>query len=396
MRGSMHEVGEGHWRLRVFAGRENGKARHISRYFRGTKRQAQGALAKLVTEVEEQQVSSAGAGKLGELLDRWLDYITPNRAAYTIDEYHRLISKTIKPALGNVRLDRLSARQLDAFYRSLQEKGLSGSSIHQHHSILHASLRRAVKWGLIAANPADRATAPRPARSTATAPEVAEVQKLIAEAEADGDYVLATAIALGAVTGARRGELCALRWSDVDSGRRVLTVSRSLTVLAAKATEGPTKTHQRRDIAIDPALASLLAARRGQQESNAGLAGVELVDDAYVLSRSSDGSAPCLPDGLSLAYARLAKRIGIVTHFHELRHFSATTAIAQGVDVRTVAGRLGHADPSLTLRVYAHALEARDRQLADILGSTVLGPVDHGPKPDEADPPPPAELEGTG
>jgi integrase len=62
------------------------------------------------------------------------------------------------------------------------------------------------------------------------------------------------------------------------------------------------------------------------------------------LSRASDGSAPCLPEGLSLAYARLAKRLGIVTHFCELRHFSATTAIAQGVDVRTVAGRLGHAD----------------------------------------------------
>lgn len=63
--------------------------------------------------------------------------------------------------------------------------------------------------------------------------------------------------------------------------------------------------------------------------------------DPYVLSRSSDGSAPCLPDGLSLAYARLAKRLEIVTHFHELRHFSATTAIAAGSDVRTVAGRLG-------------------------------------------------------
>jgi hypothetical protein len=99
VRGSMHEVGEGHWRLRVFAGRENGKARHISRYFWGTKRQAQGALARLVTEVEQQQVSSA-AGNVGDLLDRWLDYITPNRAAYTIDEYQRLISKTIKPALG--------------------------------------------------------------------------------------------------------------------------------------------------------------------------------------------------------------------------------------------------------------------------------------------------------
>jgi Phage integrase, N-terminal SAM-like domain len=188
--GACDEVGDGHWRLRVFAGRENGKARHISRYFGGTKRQARGALAKLVTEVEQQQIASAGADKVGDLLDRWLDYIIPNRAACTIDEYRRLINKTIKPALGNVRVDRLSPRQLDAFYRSLQQKGLSGSSIHQHRSILHASLGRAVKWGLIAANPADRATAPRPARSTATAPTEGEAQKLIVAAEADGDHAL--------------------------------------------------------------------------------------------------------------------------------------------------------------------------------------------------------------
>lgn len=78
----------------------------------------------------------------------------------------------------------------------------------------------------------------------------------------------------------------------------------------------------------------------------------------------------------------------------KLRHFSATTAIAEGVDVRTVAGRLGHADPSLTLRIYVHALEARDRQLAGILGSAVLGPMYGGSEPDEADPPAPAKVEG--
>ncbi len=396
MRGTLEELGGDRWRLRVFAGREAGKVRHVNHNFRGTKRQAQTALAKLVTEVEQQEITAAGAGQLGELLDRWLEYIGPHRAAYTMDEYRRLVEKTIKPALGKVRLDKLTGRQLDAFYRSLQERGLSGSSIHQHHSILHASLGRAVKWGMLATNPADRATAPRPARSTVTAPAVPDVQKLIAAAEADGDHVLATAIALGAVTGARRGELCALRWSDVDRGRGVVTIARSLTVLAAQASEGPTKTHQRRDIAIDPALSSLLTARRDQQELYASTVGIELVGDPFVLSRSSDGSAPCLPDGLSLAYARLAKRLGIVTHFHELRHFSATTAIAAGCDVRTVAGRLGHADPALTLRVYAHALEARDRELANVLGAVVLGPMNGGAKPDEADPPAAPQLESAG
>jgi hypothetical protein len=81
---------------------------------------------------------------------------------------------------------------------------------------------------------------------------------------------------------------------------------------------------------------------------------------------------------------------------HGLRHFSATTAIAGGADVRTVAGRLGHADASVTLRVYAHALEARDRELATMLGTVVLGPVNGGAQLYKADPPAPTELESAG
>jgi len=93
----------------------------------------------------------------------------------------------------------------------------------------------------------------------------------------------------------------------------------------------------------------------------------------FILSRVADGSVPCLPDGLPAGYKRIATRLGLGSHFHELRHFAATTAIAAGSDVRTVAGRLGHAGPSVNLRVYAHATEARDRDPAGLLGSTVLG-----------------------
>jgi integrase len=395
MKGSLQELGDGHWRLRVFAGREAGKVRQVSRNFKGTKRQAESALAKLVADVERQQVAIGHVGTLAELIERWLDDIAPHRSAYTIREYRRIITNTIRPALGGLRLDKLSGRHLDDFYRKLHQGGLSSSSVHQHHSVIHASLARAVKWGLLPSNPADRATPPRPARSTASAPAVAAVQLLVVEAEKT-DPVLAIAIALAAITGARRGELCGLRWSDVDWSRRTLTIARSLTVVDKQVTEGPTKTHQRRDIAVDEALGAFLARRRAEQERYAEAVGVALLDDPFILSRSADGSEPCLPDGLTHKYQRLAARLGLSTHFHELRHFAATTAIAGGADVRTVAGRLGHADPSVTLRVYAHALEARDRELAGMLGSAVLGPVDRGPKPDEADPPAPAELESAG
>jgi integrase len=228
------------------------------------------------------------------------------------------------------------------------------------------------------------------------APSVEEVQKLISAAETGGDPVLSTAIALAAVTGCRRGELCALRWSDVNWARRVLRVARSLTVIRQQITEGPTKSHGHRNVALDDALGAMLAKRRSDQELYAEQVGIALSNDPFILSRNADGSQPCRPNGLTAAYRRVARSLGLSSHFHELRHFTATTAIASGADVRTVAGRLGHADPSVTLRVYAHALEQRDRDLAALLGNAVLGPVNSRPQLYEADAPTPTELKSAG
>ena len=192
-------------------------------------------------------------------------------------------------------------------------------------------------------------------------------------AAAGGDSVLATAVALAAVTGMRRGELGALRWSDVDLGLAQLRVSRSLTVTPGRLHMGDTKTHQVRDVALDPGTVDLLTERHLDQEKYARTVGLELVQDPYVLSRDADGSQPCLPDGLGRAYWRLTREFGIQTRFHDLRHFSATQLIGAGTDVRTVAGRLGHADASTTLRVYSHVLAERDRAAAEHLGGLVLG-----------------------
>ena len=375
MRGTLTQWGgenSGKWRLRVFAGRDvDGKTVTVSRNFAGSRRQAQSALAKLVADVERDQTKSH-KGTLGELLDAWLVDIEPHRSRYTMREHRRSVEKRIQPALGSMRLDRLNAKHLDEFYRALFDEGLSPASVRRHHSILSAALGRAVKWDWIATNPADKATPPGPTRSNAEAPVVDNVQRLIGAAK-EHDDVLATAIALAATTGARRGELCALRWSDVDRDRRRLRIDKSLTMIDRTATVGPTKTHQRRDISIDATLLELLAARRGRQDEVARALGADLCEDAFILSRSPDGSEPCSPDSLTGGYARLAQRLGIGGYFHQLRHFAATTAVASGADVRTVSSRLGHADPSVTLKVYAHAVEARDRDVASLLGRTVLG-----------------------
>jgi integrase len=396
MKGSLDQLGEDRWRLRVYAGRNAaGKVRQVSRNFAGTKRKAQSALAKLVTEVESGKVAKSHQGSVGDLLDAWVADIEPTRSAFTMREHRRSIEKDIKPEIGNVRLDRLTGKDLDRLYASWLARGLSPGSVRRHHSIISAALGRAVKWGLIPVSPANKATPPGLTRSTVMAPAADLVQHLIAEAEKT-DPVLAAAIAIGAVTGARRGELCALRWSDMDWTRRTLTIARSLTVIDRVATEGPTKTHQRRDIAVDDALGAFLIQRRANQERYGEKVDVALVAYPYVLSRSADGGLPCLPDGLTGGYRRLAQKFGAKGHFHELRYFAATTASSSGFDVGTVAGHLGHGDGSVTLHVYTHVLEARDKELAALLGSTVLGPVNGCFESDQAHYPAARQLESAG
>lgn len=390
MRGSLTEwggPGSGKWKLRVYTGRDSrNRPSYLSRNFTGTRRQAESALSKLVADVERRQANTKHSGSVRDLLTRWLDDIEPTHSPGTMREHRRSIDRNILPAIGSVRLDRLTARHLDDLYLSLLARGLSPASVRRHHAILSAALRRAVKWDWLASNPAERASPPRTIRRATTAPSTEAVQHLVAAAQEE-DSVLAAAIVLAAVTGARRGELCALRWSDVDWTRRTLKISRSLTVIRRKASEGPTKTHQRRDVAIDDALGAFISRRQVEQRAYADTVGVELFTDPYLLSRSADGAIPCLPDGLTHAYSRLATKVGVGGHFHDLRHYAATTSIASGADVRTVAGRLGHADPSTTLRIYAHAVEARDGELAGMLGTAVLGSMNGKAQSDGAQPP---------
>jgi integrase len=373
VKGNLTELGEGHWRLRVFAGRDDtGRIKQVSRNFKGSKRQAESALATLITDIERRQVATKHVGSLGDLFDRWLEATAPDRSLYTVHEYTRMFNRNIKPELGDVKLDRLTAQRVDAFYGKLRGRGLSAASVRRHHALLHAALEQAVRWELLLKNPTDSATQPRSTSSTISLPTNEQVLALIAEAERN-DRSLATAIVLASITGARRGELAALRWSDVDFPGRSLRITRSLTAIKREWSEGSTKTRQARKLSLDDSLATYLSKRHFDQEAYAQLVGTALVKDAFILSPLADGSAPYMPDRLTDNFRNLAKRAGVPAHLHQLRHYSASIAIASGSDVRTVAGRLGHAHASTTLNIYAHVIEARDQQLASLLGRTILG-----------------------
>lgn len=372
MRGTKEERSPGVWRLRVFIGRDpvTGNPKQVTRTFRGTKKQADTALAQFVTEVANGTVPVAASAPLGEFLDRWLEHIRPNRSPTTIKGYRHKIDR-IKAQLGGVRLDRLTAQHLDRTYRVWLDEGLHPSSVHHLHRVLSAALRQAVKWGLLSTPPTARATPPPRRHTPAEIPSPEVVQRLIDKAEERGQPVLAAIVAVAATTGLRRGELAGVRWTDIDLDAGRLYVRQSVkNDVDGGWVVGPTKTHQVRRIALDEFTLSVLRTHRANVERWSSDAGVDVPDDGYAFTLDPSGREPIKPDGLSHSFAALCRAAGVRgVSLHTLRHFSASMLIASGRDVRTIAGRLGHSDATTTLRVYAHMVEGRDQDAADYLGS---------------------------
>lgn len=371
MKGSLIPLGPNHWRLRVYAGSRTagGNPRQASRQFRGTKTQAQTALANFVTEVTSDRDWHEQNATVTDLAERWLGHLA-NRGAtgYTLADYRRKLDKHILPLLGSTRVTRLTAAQLDRAYDQWTQAGLAPATVRKLHNMVGAAFHQAVKWGWVKQSPTDRATPPkfvRAERGSLTNEQVRDLYALAVSEADDPGGLLPTAILLGAFTGARRGELCALRWSDVEWETSTVWVRRSLTVLAkGEWKEGSTKTKRSRGVTFDARAMAELYRRRRYQERRARLMGIELVADPFILSRSVTGADPLLPNGLTHDFRSLADKLELPYHFHSLRHYTATAGLASGSDPVTVAKRLGHADPKLTMGTYGHEVQTQARELA--------------------------------
>jgi integrase len=371
MKGTMTERSPQSWRLRVYRGDDpaTGRPRQVSRTFKGTKKHAQTALAEFVTEVAGGQVPVSGSTALSAFLDQWITYITPSRSPTTIRGYRDKVRR-IDAKLGRIQLSKLTPHTLDRTYREWLDEGLSPTTVHHLHGVISAALNQAVKWG-IAPTAATQRTSPPPLRTRPKKlPTPLMIQQLISAAEEKSQPVLAAAIAIASTTGVRRGELLGLRWGDIDTDRATLHVRRAIKHNdGAGWVIGPPKTHQERTIALDPFTMAVLNEHRARVETWAQDASIPLDPDGYVLTFDPSATEPMKPDSLGQAFGRLCRAENIMeVSLHTLRHFSASALIASGRDVRTVAGRLGHADASTTLRVYAHMVEGRDREAADFLG----------------------------
>jgi integrase len=221
-----------------------GRQRQISRQAKG-KREAERLEGKLRAEVAEGRHRGSAARTVAELLDAWLAWRQASgkpTSPRTVNDYRSLIERKLKPGLGKLRLTQLDTQRLDRFYAELRKTGnarngggaLSESRVRDIHAIMSGALGLAARYGWIAFNPALLARPPAQQSTTRTVPTAQEVRELLAAAAAEPDLELY--LRLAATTGLRPGELCALRWVDLDLEAAEVRVTGNL--VHAKGLEG--------------------------------------------------------------------------------------------------------------------------------------------------------------
>lgn len=398
-RGAIDELPSGALRVRVYAGVDPvTKKRHnlIEVVQPGPKAwaKAEDARDRPVREVAERRNPRTSA-TIDQLLTRYLDQFdgSPN----TLTLYRGYIRNHISPFLGNEKVGRLDAEMLDSFYAELRRcrkhcsgrrvgsdhrttgkhdydercqphvcQPLGASAVRHMHFILSGAFKKAVRWRWVAVSPVAQGEPPTAPRENPDPPTPAEAARIVTEAWRDPNW--GTQIWVAMTTGARRGEVCAIRWPSVilDEGRESVWLRHGIRKNGTGGwVEADLKTHQQRRLALDAETVAALRDHRQRCEERAASLGLELRPDAFVFSDAPDGSTFKIPDSVTQRYDRLAARLGITTTLHKLRHYSATELIIGGVDIRTVAGRLGHAGGgTTTLRTYTAWVSEADQRAA--------------------------------
>jgi len=404
--------------VQVYAGRDplTGRKRWVSRQVPGqTKqsyRQAKKVEAELLEQVDRGQHRGSSSRTAGELIERWFSWRQQVRpiSPVTLANYRGAIDRYILPNLGRAKVQQVDASTIDALYELVRAHGgkcrhcwkrvrrgipplrvgeryrpqpgadeavhtldcsngwpLSASAVREVHTVLSGAFKQALVWGWIVHNPVKQATAPTSASTGVSPPDAHGVARLLAVAMEE-DPELGLFLRLAAVLSARRGELCGLKWRDVDLDTgEVFIASGVVRVAGRPLIDKDTKTHAKRRVAIGADTVEQLRSYRVRQVQAALGSGASLPPDAYVFSQRADGSKPASPDGVTHRFQQLATRLGVRARLHDLRHFMVTQLVAGGVDWRTVSGRAGHADGHMTLGTYAHFQQAQDRQAAEFM-----------------------------
>ena len=325
-----------------------------------------------------------GNANVAELINRHILLLAISET--TRQRYFELASTHVVPMIGHIQIRDLMPEVLEDCYAQLLRcrehccdepfssrsredehlcRPLARSTVRKLHFLIGAAYQSATRWGWLIRNPivGTRPPSSEPPRPQPSSQE--QATRILAAALNDPDF--GPMVWLAMASGARRGELCALRWRDFDPGRRQLVVERSIAHVGTVLREKDTKLHTRRHILLDHKTGAMLTTYHRHCRQRAAHVGTALSDDSFMFSANTDGLAPRRPDAVTGWYRRLVRKLGVATSWHKLRHFNATELISAGVDVRTVAGRLGHADGGTTLKYYSAWIKEADQRASAAL-----------------------------
>jgi integrase len=320
-------------------------------------------------------------------LDQWIEAHAVEVKPKTLQDYRHLIDRHVKPYIGVLRLQAVRPAQITKLYRDLltaggrSGAGLSPRTVEYVHAVLRKAFRDAVLVDqLLPSSPIERAKRPRkPVRERGQIWTPGQVRAFLDTAKV---HRLFAFYHLALHSGARRGELLNLRWHDVDLARAEVHITGSTAVIGGTRIEGTTKSGRSRTVSLDAGTVQVLKEHRARQAEERLTAGPGwLASDEYVFT--TGWGAPVHPDTVSSLVADLIKAHNATmpgggtgellpaARLHDLRHIHATTLLLAGVPVHVVAARLGHADPSVTLRVYAHVIQDQVADAADIFARSI-------------------------
>jgi integrase len=403
VRGSIETLPSGSLRVIVYSGvdpvtKKEKKLTAVIPAGPDAPRLAEEARTRLLNQVDERRHTRTRA-TVNQLLDRHFEL--SNAQESTVDDYRALANNHIRPDLGALPIGRITGEALDSFYKILRTcrtrcggrkhvvhraqiehecdgrcrphecSPLADGTVRKIHAILSGAGKRAVRWGWVGVNPFELAEPIPTPRPDPQPPTSAQAVVIINEAWLDPDWGMLIWFAM--TTGARRGELCALKWDRIDFVKNVLTVRSSIRQRGGRTWEKDTKTHQQRRITLDAQTMTLLRDFRAYCADRAAIG--DMPDDSRIFSNTIDGSTWLKPDSVTQRYSRMCARLGWDMHLHQLRHYSATELITSGVDVRTVAGRLGHGGGgATTLKVYTAWVSEADQRAAGVLSAGMPTP----------------------
>ncbi len=381
MAGSIRKQGRHSWNVLIELGSDPLTKKRRRRWLtvRGSKKDAERALTAALSQRDRGIDLSPAKITVAEFLRRWVQDAVQHRVRQsTVVGYRGIIESQIIPALGHIRLANLQPLDIQGAYSHWLKPGsrrdghdgvLSQRTVLHYHSVLNAALDQAVKWQLLLKNPCKSVDAPRPVRVEMRVFGDAQTKRLL---DAAGHEPLYALFHSAVTTGARLGELLALRWQDIDFTHSRLTIARTVRRFADRGyVFGSPKTHRsRRSIALDAETSRVLQEHRRRQLEQRLLVGPAYRDQDLVFATAT---GDVLADStVRTTFNRILRAAELPRiRIHDLRHTAATLMLKAGVNPKIVSDRLGHSSISITLDTYSHVMPDMQRDGAEALARMI-------------------------